>query len=80
MRRYTDPQCTEPPEYQIGDLVMLNGRNICQNIRVIGCLGTPLLDHFTIARTPLYIYMQKKAHYPSPTRPDALGSNLSPPV
>jgi len=28
MRRYTDPQRNEPPEYQIGDLVMLNGRNI----------------------------------------------------
>ena len=28
MRRYTDPQRTEPPKYQIGDLVMLNGRNI----------------------------------------------------
>jgi len=28
MRRYTDPQHTEPPKYQIGDLVMLNGRNI----------------------------------------------------
>ena len=55
------------------------GRN-CQNNRVIGSVGTPLLDHFTIARTALYIYMQKKAHYPSLTRPDALGSNLSPPV
>jgi len=28
MRRYTDPQRTKPPEYRIGDLVMLNGRNI----------------------------------------------------
>jgi len=28
MRRYTDPQRSEPPKYQIGDLVMLNGRNI----------------------------------------------------
>jgi len=28
MRRYTDPQRTKPPEYQIGDLVMLNGCNI----------------------------------------------------
>jgi len=28
MRRYMDPQCTETPKYQIGDLVMLNGRNI----------------------------------------------------
>jgi len=28
MCRYTDPQRTEPPKYQIGDLVMLNGRNI----------------------------------------------------
>jgi len=28
MRRYTDPQRIKPPEYQIGDLVMLNGRNI----------------------------------------------------
>jgi len=28
MHRYTDPQHTEPPKYQIGDLVMLNGRNI----------------------------------------------------
>ena len=51
-----------------------------KNIRVIGCVGTPLLDHVTIARTALYIYMQKKAHYPSPTHPDALGRNLSPPV
>jgi len=25
---YTDPQRTEPPKYQIGDLVMLKGRNI----------------------------------------------------
>jgi len=28
MCRYTDPQRSEPPKYQIGDLVMLNGRNI----------------------------------------------------
>ena len=28
MRRYSDPQCAEPLKYQIGDLVMLNGRNI----------------------------------------------------
>jgi len=28
MRSYTDPQCTEPPKYQIGDLVMRNGCNI----------------------------------------------------
>jgi len=28
MRYYTDPQRTETPKYQIGDLVMLNGRNI----------------------------------------------------
>jgi len=28
MRCYTDPLRTKPPEYQIGDLVMLNGRNI----------------------------------------------------
>jgi len=28
MHRYTDPQRIKPPEYQIGDLVMLNGRNI----------------------------------------------------
>jgi len=28
MRRYTDPTRKEPPAYQIGDLVMLNGRNI----------------------------------------------------
>jgi len=32
IRRYTDPQRTEPPKYQIGDLVILNGRNLktCQ--------------------------------------------------
>jgi len=28
IRRYTDPPRTEPPKYQVGDLVMLNGRNI----------------------------------------------------
>jgi len=28
MRRYTDPARKEPPAYQVGDLVMLNGRNI----------------------------------------------------
>jgi len=28
MRRYTDPARKEPPTYQVGDLVMLNGRNI----------------------------------------------------
>jgi len=28
MRRYTDPHRKEPPEYQVGDLVMPNGRNI----------------------------------------------------
>ena len=28
MRRYMDPQRTEPPKYQIGDLVILNGFNI----------------------------------------------------
>jgi len=28
MRRYTDPTRREPPAYQIGDLVMLNGHNI----------------------------------------------------
>jgi len=28
MRRYTDPHRKEPPVYQVGDLVMLNGRNI----------------------------------------------------
>jgi len=28
MRRYTDPSRKEPPAYQVGDLVMLNGRNI----------------------------------------------------
>jgi len=28
MRCYTDPQRSEPPKYQIGDLVMLNGRKI----------------------------------------------------
>jgi len=28
MRRYTDPKRQEPPAYQIGDLVMLSGRNI----------------------------------------------------
>jgi len=28
MRRYTDPHRKEPPVYQVGDLVMLHGRNI----------------------------------------------------
>ena len=28
MRRYADPARKEPPAYQVGDLVMLNGRNI----------------------------------------------------
>jgi len=28
MRRYTDPSRKPPPAYQVGDLVMLNGRNI----------------------------------------------------
>ena len=28
MRRYTDPARKNPPAYQVGDLVMLNGRNI----------------------------------------------------
>jgi len=28
MRRYVDPARKDPPAYQIGDLVMLNGRNI----------------------------------------------------
>jgi len=28
MRHYTDPARKEPPAYQVGDLVMLNGRNI----------------------------------------------------
>jgi len=28
MRRYTDPARKEPPAYQVGDLVMLSGRNI----------------------------------------------------
>jgi len=28
MRRYTNPARKEPPEYQVGDLVMLSGRNI----------------------------------------------------
>ena len=28
MHRYTDPDCKEPPAYQVGDLVMLRGRNI----------------------------------------------------
>jgi len=28
MRCYTDPQRAEPLKYQIGDLVILNGRNI----------------------------------------------------
>jgi len=28
MRRYTDPHRKQPPVYQVGDLVMLNGRNI----------------------------------------------------
>ena len=51
-----------------------------KDIRVIGSVGTPLLVIFTIARTALYIYMQKQALYPSPTRPDTLGGNLPPPV
>jgi len=28
MRRYTDPSRKPPPAYQVGDLVMLSGRNI----------------------------------------------------
>ena len=28
MHRYTDPTQKEPPAHQVGDLVMLNGRNI----------------------------------------------------
>jgi len=28
MRHYMDPQRIEPPKYQIGDLVILNGHNI----------------------------------------------------
>ena len=28
MRRYADPHRKEPPVYQVGDLVMLNGKNI----------------------------------------------------
>jgi len=28
MHRYTDPDRREPPAYQVGDLVMLNGHNI----------------------------------------------------
>ena len=28
MRRYTDPERKKPPAYQVGDLVMLSGRNI----------------------------------------------------
>jgi len=28
MRRYTDPERAKPPAYEVGDLVMLNGRNI----------------------------------------------------
>jgi len=28
MRQYTDPEREEPPAYQVGDLVMLSGRNI----------------------------------------------------
>jgi hypothetical protein len=28
MRRYADPDRKEVPAYQVGDLVMLNGRNI----------------------------------------------------
>ena len=28
MRQYTDPDRKEPPAYQVGDLVMLSGRNI----------------------------------------------------
>jgi len=28
MRRYTNPERKEPPAYRVGDLVMLNGRNI----------------------------------------------------
>jgi len=39
MRRYTDPQHTKPPEYQIGDLVMLNGRNFKT------CRPSRKLDH-----------------------------------
>jgi len=39
MRRYTDPQRTKPPEYQIGDLVMLNGCNIKT------CRPSRKLDH-----------------------------------
>jgi len=28
MRRYTDPTRKQPPAFQVGDLVMLSGRNI----------------------------------------------------
>ena len=28
MRRFNDPARKDPPAYQVGDLVMLNGRNI----------------------------------------------------
>jgi len=39
MRRYTDPVRKEPPAYQVGDLVMLNGRNIKT------CRPSKKLDH-----------------------------------
>jgi len=55
--------------------------NLSKYIRVIGCVGTPLLDLFHHSgRTALYIYMQKQAHYTSLTRPDTQGGNLPPPV
>jgi len=39
MRWYTDPTGKEPPAYQVGDLVMLNGRNIKT------CCPSRKLDH-----------------------------------
>jgi len=39
MRRYTNPTRKEPPAYQVGDLVMLSGRNIKT------CRPTKKLDH-----------------------------------
>jgi len=62
MRWYTDPTRKEPPAYQVGDLVMLNGRNIktrrpsrkldhknygpCQIEKII----SPLAIHLTLTR------------------------------
>ena len=39
MRQYNDPIRKEPPAYQVGDLVMLNGRNIKT------CRPSKKLDH-----------------------------------